>query len=110
MKVALISTVYNEAATIERWIEALRRLTAQTDEFVIVDGGSKDQTVALLEAGFVGADYPKPRIIVKRCNIAEGRNIAIQNATADIIVSIDAGSEPDPRWFEEITRPFREHA
>jgi glycosyltransferase involved in cell wall biosynthesis len=109
MKVALISTVYNEAPTIQRWIEALRRQTARPDEFIIVDGGSKDQTVALLEAGFTGADFPKPRLIVKRCNIAEGRNIAIQNTTADIIVSIDAGSEPDPRWFEEITRPFREH-
>ena len=109
LKVGLISTVYNEAATINRWIAALRKQIARPDEFVIVDGGSKDNTVALLNSGFTGSDFPKPRVIVQRCNIAQGRNIAIQNTNADIIVSLDGGSEPDPRWFEEITKPFREH-
>jgi glycosyltransferase involved in cell wall biosynthesis len=108
LKVGLISTVYNEEANIRRWIAALRNQTSRPDEFVIVDGGSKDRTVELLNNGFNGSDFPKPRVVVQRCNIAAGRNIAIRNTTADIIVSLDGGSEPDPRWLEEITKPFRE--
>jgi glycosyltransferase involved in cell wall biosynthesis len=110
MKVALISTVYNEEGSVDRWIEGLSAQTAQPDEFVIVDGGSKDGTVAALERGFARGGFPKPRVIVQRCNIAEGRNIAVRNTTAEIIVSIDCGSAPDRRWLEEITKPFREHA
>jgi glycosyltransferase involved in cell wall biosynthesis len=109
MKLALISTVYNEAASIERWINALMAQTLQPDEFVIVDGGSKDDTVSRLRQGFEKADFPKPRIIVQRCNIAQGRNLAIQNTTAEVLASLDAGSFPDRRWLEEITRPFREN-
>jgi GT2 family glycosyltransferase len=38
MKIALISTVFNEGASMTRWINALRAQTVQPDEFVIVDG------------------------------------------------------------------------
>ena len=109
MKVALISTVYNEADSISRWIEALKKQTVQPDEFVIVDGGSKDETVRLLQEGFDGVDFPKPRIIVQRCNIAEGRNIAIGNCSAEIIATLDAGSAPEPDWLAELTKPFGEY-
>ena len=106
MNIALISTVFNEEATIRRWIAAVKAQTIQPSEFVIVDGGSTDQTVFLLQEGFDGTDFPKPKIIIQRCNIAEGRNLAIRNTTADIIASVDAGSVPDSKWLEEITRPF----
>jgi glycosyltransferase involved in cell wall biosynthesis len=108
VKRALISTVYNEAGSIKRWIAAILHQTIRPDEFVIVDGGSTDGTVRLLREGFEKADFTQPRIIVRRCNIAEGRNIAVQNSTAEIIAATDAGSIPDPRWLEEITRPFEE--
>lgn len=110
MKRVLISTVYNEAATLERWIDALKAQTVRPDEFVIVDGASRDDTVDLLRKGFEKGDFPRPRIIVQRCNIAEGRNLAIQNSTHEIIASVDAGSLPDRRWLEEITRPLEEDA
>jgi glycosyltransferase involved in cell wall biosynthesis len=110
MRIALICTVYNEAPTVDHWIRALREQTVRPDEFVIVDGGSADDTVQRLRAGFAGSEFPAPTIIVQRCNIAQGRNLAIRNTTAEIIVSIDAGSTPDKHWFAEITRPFREVA
>jgi glycosyltransferase involved in cell wall biosynthesis len=109
MKRTLISTVYNEAASIERWIEAVKRQTVKPDEFVIVDGGSKDNTVELLRKGFQDGSFPIPRLIVQRCNIAGGRNLAIKNSTHEIIASVDASSIPDEKWLEEITRPFAEH-
>jgi glycosyltransferase involved in cell wall biosynthesis len=109
MKRSLISTVYNEAASIGLWIDAIKAQTIRPDEFVIVDGGSTDETVNLLRKGFETGDFPKPQIIVRRCNIAEGRNLAIRNSTHEIIASADASATPDREWLEEITRPLMEN-
>src|SRR5580704_2659660 len=109
LKLALISTVYNEEASLESWINSLSKQTVLPDEFVIVDGGSTDGTVLRLKQGFEKAGFTTPRIIVQRCNIAQGRNLAIKNTSHDIIVSLDAGSIPEPRWLEEIAVPFRDH-
>jgi glycosyltransferase involved in cell wall biosynthesis len=107
---ALIATVHNEAGTIHCWLEALAAQTAAPAEFVIVDGGSTDGTVAAINSHRWPDGFPPPRVIVQRCNIAEGRNIAIRNCTAPIIASLDAGSVPDLKWFGEITGPLVEDA
>jgi glycosyltransferase involved in cell wall biosynthesis len=106
MKIALISTVYNEGEDVFAWAESLRAQTRQPDEFVIVDGGSTDGTPERLKQAFSHGDFPTPRIIVERCNIARGRNLAIQNTTAEIIASTDAGSYPEPAWLDELTKPL----
>jgi GT2 family glycosyltransferase len=108
MKIALISTVFNEGDNIFPWAESLRAQTRRPDEFVIVDGGSTDGTPERLRAAFSHGDFPAPRVIVEKCPIARGRNLAIQNTTAEIIVSIDAGSAATERWLEKITGPFFE--
>lgn len=104
MKIALIATVFNEGESIYCWAEALRKQTRHPDEFVIVDGGSTDGTPERLKQAFSHGDFPMPRVIVEKCNIARGRNLAILNTTADIIVSSDAGSSPQPVWLEEQVR------
>jgi GT2 family glycosyltransferase len=106
MKRALIATVFNEANSVPRWVDALRAQTVHPDEFVIVDGGSTDGTPDLMRKLFAAGGFPPPRIIVQRCNIAEGRNIAIRQTDAEIIAANDAGSSPEPEWFGEITRPL----
>ena len=105
---ALIATVYNEASTIKDWLAALAVQSAWPEEFVIVDGASKDNTVALIAGHIWPTGFPAPKVIVQKCNIATGRNIAIKNCGAEIIASTDAGSLPDPQWFDEIVKPLIE--
>jgi glycosyltransferase involved in cell wall biosynthesis len=109
MRIALIATVFNEGEGIFRWAESLRQQTRKPDEFVIVDGGSTDGTPERLKKAFSHDDFPAPRIIVKKCNIAGGRNLAIQNTMAEIIAASDAGSFPAPDWLAEITGPLLEN-
>jgi len=106
MTIALIATVFNEGESVVGWLQALQQQTRQPDEFVIVDGGSTDGTPEMIERVFAGGGFPPPRVIIEKCNIARGRNLAIQNTTAEILVSTDAGSFPEPDWLEEITRPL----
>ncbi len=106
MKIALISTVFNEGEGVFAWAAALRAQTRMPDEFVIVDGGSTDGTPERLQKAFAGGGFPVPKIIVEKCNIARGRNLAIQNCTAEIIAATDAGSFAAADWLAEITRPL----
>ena len=107
MRVALISTVFNEGDGIFSWAESLRRQTLKPDEFVIVDGGSTDSTPERLQQAFRHGDFPAPKIIVEKCPIARGRNLAFLNTTAEIVASIDAGSLASPVWLEKIVEPLQ---
>src|SRR5665213_2699017 len=108
MKRALIATVYNEADNVVRWWDCLRAQTVQPDEIAIVDGGSRDGTWEKLSELARQSTVPV-RLEQRRCNIAEGRNRAIELTGADIIAATDAGSFPEPAWFAEITRPLLEN-
>jgi glycosyltransferase involved in cell wall biosynthesis len=107
MKRALIATLFNEADNVTEWWDCLMCQSVSPDEIIIVDGGSTDGTwETLLKLRDAAAQRIPVRLERKKCNIAEGRNTTIRLTDADIIAASDAGSFPDPNWFEEITRPL----
>ncbi len=109
MRIALIATLYNEADNVSHWWDCLMRQTTRPDEMVIVDGGSTDGTWEQLQA--LARQSPVPvRLKQQRCNIAAGRNLAIQMTEAEIIAVTDAGSFPERDWLSEITKPLLEDA
>src|SRR5262249_34486014 len=85
----------------------MRSIAAQTclpDEVVIVDGGSRDHTVAVIQS--YADKLPLNVLVEPGCNISQGRNGAIAAARGDIIAVTDAGVELAPDWLEKLTRPF----
>jgi glycosyltransferase involved in cell wall biosynthesis len=109
MKRALIATLFNEANTVAAWWDSLVRQSVLPDEISIVDGGSTDGTWEKLQE--LARHSPVPvKLQQQRCNIAEGRNRAIEATDAEIIAATDAGSFPESDWFGEITRPLLENA
>ena len=105
MKVALIATVFNEAGNLSRWWNCLQQQTLAPDELVVVDGGSTDGTWEQLQTLAVASRFPV-KTEQRRCNIAGGRNRAIELTDAEIIAATDAGSFPEPEWFAEIIKPL----
>ncbi|MBZ0289893.1 MAG: glycosyltransferase, partial [Anaerolineae bacterium] len=102
--ISLIATVLNEGESIHRLMRSMAAQTRLPDEVVIVDGGSRDNTVSIIETY---RDQLPLRVLVEPgCNISAGRNRAIAAARGDIIVSTDAGVELAPDWLELITRPL----
>jgi glycosyltransferase involved in cell wall biosynthesis len=106
--ISLIATVLNEGESIHRLMGSLAAQTCLPDEVVIVDGGSSDNTVSIME-GY--ADKLPLRVLVEPgCNISEGRNRAIAAAQGDIIAVTDAGVELAPDWLEKLVRPLLDNA
>ena len=118
MQYSLITTLFNEADNILNFLESYRHQTAYADEFIIVDGGSTDKTVEIIEK--FSQENSQLNIIVivdKTCSkkyvvgpVAKGRNVAIDSSKYNYIVATDAGCILDQNWFEEIIKPFEDES
>lgn len=106
MKISFITTVYNEEKTIERFLDSLMVQSKKPDEVIIVDGGSKDDTLSKISNFKFLISNKKVKILTKRGNRSIGRNEAIRKATGDIILCSDAGNILDKNWVKNITDPF----
>src|SRR5690554_5630759 len=106
MFVSVIITVYNEAKAIDRLLTSLAAQTRVPDEIVICDGGSRDGTVAQIEAWAAQSSISVKVIVEPGVNISRGRNLAIAAARGPVIAATDAGVRLDPTWLEHLVAPW----
>ncbi|MEZ4706122.1 MAG: glycosyltransferase [Caldilineaceae bacterium] len=109
--VSVIATVYNEGENMRRLLDSLAAQTRLPDEVVICDGGSRDNTVAIIREYAENGRLPNLRVLVEPgANISRGRNAAIVAARGPIIAATDAGVRLSPTWLEALIAPFIEDA
>jgi glycosyltransferase involved in cell wall biosynthesis len=108
MKTTLITTIFNEEKNVGKFIDSILEQTELPDEVVIVDGGSKDKTLEIINKKTKNAlSKTKFYILIKKGNRSVGRNEAIKKASGDLILSTDAGCILDKNWVRNIIAPFR---
>lgn len=112
INVSLITTVLNEESSIGPFLESIKRQSDAPDEVIIVDGGSTDGTVELIEKTLL-KDIEITVIVDPSSNrritpgaIGRGRNRAIQAAKFDYILVTDAGCVLSEAWVREMKRTF----
>jgi glycosyltransferase involved in cell wall biosynthesis len=106
MHVSVVTTVYNEAGSVQRLLKTLAAQTRLPDEIVICDGGSQDDTVAQIAAWVERSDLEVKVLVEPGANISRGRNIAIAAARGPIIAATDAGVRLDPNWLANLVAPW----
>jgi glycosyltransferase involved in cell wall biosynthesis len=104
MKVSLVTTVKNEAATAAELIRSIRQQSRRPDEWLVVDGGSTDGTVGVFAA------EPSCTVFSETGNIARGRNAGIARAQGSVIAVIDGGCVAAPDWLERLVAPLESGA
>ena len=109
-KVSVIATVLNEGQAIERLLESLASQSRSPDEVVIVDGGSTDGTVAILEDWAASGRLDVQILERPGANISQGRNQAIAAASGEIMATTDAGVRLEQDWLENLVSPFEEQS
>jgi glycosyltransferase involved in cell wall biosynthesis len=101
--ISVISTVRNDREGAADMLAALEAQTRPPDEVVVVDGGSSDGTLELVE------DWSRERLPLRvmsapDTNISGGRNVGVQAASHEWIAVTDAGCRPVPTWLEALDR------
>jgi glycosyltransferase involved in cell wall biosynthesis len=108
MKVTIIATVKNEGEAIRPLLDSILDQSRMPDEVIVCDGGSTDDTVAILQ------EYeqwlPLRVLVAPGSNISQGRNRAIAAATGDVIASTDAGVVLSPEWLAALVAPFADES
>jgi len=109
--VSLIVTVKNEADNILKLLKSITIQTFQPGEVVIVDGGSTDNTVAIMQTFIKDLSTQKSpslqtkyRLFSKNMNRSQGRNLAIGQAKYELIAITDAGCILDKDWLKELVK------
>jgi glycosyltransferase involved in cell wall biosynthesis len=95
---SVVIITHNEEANLARTLESVRPLVADDKgEIIIVDSGSTDRTVEIAKS--FGA-----KVLVEEWKgYAAQKNSAIDKATGEWILSLDADEEVDAKLVEEIT-------
>lgn len=107
---SIVTTVRNEEENILDFLRSVAAQKLAPAEVIIVDGGSKDATVALVKEFAHGAPF-KVRVIDEGpCNIAAGRNRGLRDVTEEFVVFIDAGCLLRPDFFSAMVGPFAQEA
>src|SRR6266566_927757 len=105
MKVSIVIPCYNEKATIEKIVEAVRAAAIESKEIIVVDDGSQDGTQAVLKEKVA---QMVDRIICHPVN--RGKGAALRSgfaaATGDIILVQDADLEYSPEDYPVLLEPL----
>ena len=105
MKVSVVMPVYNEVATIKEIVSRVQAVTLEKD-IIIVDDGSTDGTVELLEE--ISQSYDNLRVIYHDMN--QGKGAALRTGfaavTGDIVIIQDTDLEYDPKEYPVLLEPI----
>jgi glycosyltransferase involved in cell wall biosynthesis len=105
VNVSVVITVKNEEDSILQLLNSLDDQSLKPHEVIIVDGGSKDRTVEIINS-FIASRNSFKLILAEGANRPKGRNIGISAATSEIIAITDAGVVLERHWLENLSKPL----
>jgi glycosyltransferase involved in cell wall biosynthesis len=107
LTLSVVVPCFNEVATLERVVDAVRAAPVPRKEIILVDDGSTDGTRELIREKL--ADRVD-RVVLHERNQGKGAALrtGFRAATGDVVIVQDADLEYDPSEYAKLLRPFVE--
>lgn len=128
-RISILAPAFNEEATIEDSVRSLLALYYPNLEIVVVNDGSKDDTIAVLTDRFELVRMPailEARVATKALRVlyrsrthpnlvvadkenggkADALNVGLNLASGDLVCAIDADTLIEPDALQRLVRPF----
>jgi len=102
--VSVVINVYNEEENIEDCLESLREQSLSDFELVVVDDGSTDDTMKIVEE--FRDDFDMKELFFSHKGLRESRKRGVEEASGDIVVIVDADEVLQKDFLENLLKPF----
>ena len=100
-KISIIVPCYNVENYIDKCIESLKNQTYKNIEVIMINDGSKDNTLKVIKSS-VGNDKRFKIIDQENCGIGHTRNKGISLATGDYIAFVDSDDYVELNMYEDM--------
>lgn len=107
-KVSIITVCLNSEATIRQTMESVLRQTYKNIEYVIVDGGSTDQTMEIVQEYIPLFDGRLKYTAGQDNGIYDAMNKGILRAAGDVIGIINSDDWYEPEAVDQVIKCFRD--
>ena len=111
-KVSIIMPCYNQGAYVKEAIESVLNQTYKNIEIVCVNDASSDNSVEIIQ-GICRKEYHIPIIFINHFEnkgVVATRNEAIEKATGDYILPLDADDTLEPTFVEKAVKILDENS
>jgi cellulose synthase/poly-beta-1,6-N-acetylglucosamine synthase-like glycosyltransferase len=102
LEISVVIPIYNGEADLPELLDCLRSQTQPATEYLIIDNGSRDRTLAHLQA----QDWITALSETQIQSSYAARNTGIRAAQTPIIAFTDADCRPHPDWLAQLVQPF----
>ena len=100
VKVSIITPVYNVEACIERCVKSVMDQTCRDFEFILIDDGSKDNSIHIAKSLLEPSDINYKIITQKNSGVSTARNEGIKQALGEYITFLDSDDYIDSQFIE----------
>jgi GT2 family glycosyltransferase len=99
-RVSVVIPTFNRVDDLRRCLDSLMAQTVAPSEIRVIDNGSTDDTLELLER------YPVQAQSAPRGSLSRLFNVGWQSTQAEFVAYLNDDSEVVPRWLEQIQQTF----
>ncbi len=107
--ISFACTTFNEEKNIKKFLKSIEDQSVKPKEIIVVDGGSKDNTVKEIKKYQKNSKIPI-RLFIAKGNIARGRNEYIKRARTKFLFTGDLGTRFEKDWIKKMLVGFEKGA